>query len=185
MTPPGPPPKPSALKKLAGNPGKRRINKKEPRPPQVPGLGDPPDWLDKESKAEWRRIAPHLLTLGLLTVVDRAALEAYCKAYSRWRQAEAIIEKSPTMMFKTQSGYVQQLPHIAVALRYMAQMHALAGQFGFTPASRSRIHTDGEGDIPPAGGTSDLDSFVSSKHRHGRHKQPGAQEEDASSRTLH
>ena len=43
-------PKPTALKKLEGNPGKRKLNTKEP----VPGKGMPdcPKWLLPEAKKE-------------------------------------------------------------------------------------------------------------------------------------
>ena len=47
-------PKPTALKKLEGNPGKRKLNTKEP----VPGKGMPdcPKWLLPEAKKEWKRL---------------------------------------------------------------------------------------------------------------------------------
>ena len=48
-------PKPTAVKKLEGNPGKRKLNSKEP----VPAKGIPacPDWLMPEAKKEWERLA--------------------------------------------------------------------------------------------------------------------------------
>ena len=36
-------PKPTAVKKLEGNPGKRKLNKKEPVPAK--GMPECPDWL--------------------------------------------------------------------------------------------------------------------------------------------
>lgn len=48
-------PKPTALKVLEGNPGKRQLNVVEPKPrnkaPKCPA------WLDAEAKKEWRRLA--------------------------------------------------------------------------------------------------------------------------------
>ena len=43
-------PKPAAVKKLEGNPGKRKLNTKEP----IPAKGMPacPDWLMPEAKKE-------------------------------------------------------------------------------------------------------------------------------------
>ena len=51
-------PKPTALKKLEGNPGKRKMNTKEP----VPGKGMPdcPKWLLPEAKEEWKRLCQKL-----------------------------------------------------------------------------------------------------------------------------
>ena len=47
-------PKPTALKKLEGNPGKRKLNTKEPVP--VKGMTDCPKWLLPEAKEEWNRL---------------------------------------------------------------------------------------------------------------------------------
>ena len=45
-------PKPTALKKLEGNPGKRKLNTKEPVPGK--GMSDCPKWLLPEAKEEWK-----------------------------------------------------------------------------------------------------------------------------------
>lgn len=135
---PGRKPKPTALKRLTGNRGKRPLPKDEPAPPVDNDLLSPAPWLDKLAAGEWRRIAPPLMTMGLLTVVDRAALEGYCKAYSRWLQAERILERKG-LCFKTPKGYVQQRPEVSIAQNYLAKMHSLAAEFGFTPASRTRV----------------------------------------------
>ena len=44
-------PKPTAVKKLEGNPGKRKLNTKEPNPGK--GMPDCPAWLLPEAKTEW------------------------------------------------------------------------------------------------------------------------------------
>ena len=49
-------PKPTALKKLEGNPGKRPLNELEPVPP-VASLRCP-NYLLPEARKEWRRLAP-------------------------------------------------------------------------------------------------------------------------------
>ena len=46
-------PKPAAVKKLEGNPGKRKLNTKEPNPGK--GMPDCPAWLLPEAKTEWIR----------------------------------------------------------------------------------------------------------------------------------
>ena len=48
-------PKPTAVKKLEGNPGKRKLNTKEP----IPAKGMPacPDWLMPEAKKEWESLS--------------------------------------------------------------------------------------------------------------------------------
>lgn len=135
-------PTPTALKKLAGNPGKRALNKSEPKPAGIPTC---PPHLDKEAKAEWRRISSELLTLGLLTLIDRAALAAYCAAWARWVAAELSIQKFGTVIKSPKSGYPVQNPYVGVANTSMDQMRRFAVELGLTPASRSRLHVEADG----------------------------------------
>ncbi len=74
-------PKPTAVKKLEGNPGKRKLNTKE----LVPAKGMPacPDWLMPEAKKKWERLAKLMNQMGVLTEVDMAAFAAYCQSYAR------------------------------------------------------------------------------------------------------
>ena len=82
--PAGRPPKPTAIKALAGNPGKRPLNNNEPKPSGIPSC---PTFLDAAAKKEWKRISKELIEIGILTSVDRSILASYCDAYSRWAQA--------------------------------------------------------------------------------------------------
>src|SRR5690606_37247509 len=86
MTMRGRKPNPTALRRLNGNPGKRGYNHLEPVAPE--GLPDCPPHLSELARAEWDRIAQVLYEMGVLTMVDRAALAAYCQAYARWAEAE-------------------------------------------------------------------------------------------------
>ena len=129
-------PKPTAIKKLQGNPGKRPLNKAEPQPKKE--CPDIPSHLDLEAIAEWERIVPELLILGILTRIDRAALAAYCMAYSRWVKAEKLIAEKGTL-YKTKSGNIMTSPALWVANKAMEQMHKFLTEFGMTPSSRSRI----------------------------------------------
>lgn len=132
----GPAPKPTVLKVLEGNPGKRPLNQNEPKPkPIAPKC---PSWLDKEAKREWKRVAPELERLGLLTVVDGAALAAYCQAYARWKQAEEIIKREG-MTVTTESGYVMPHPAVKIAEKAQQLIKAFCAEFGLTPSSRSRM----------------------------------------------
>lgn len=71
---PGPPRKPTALKILQGNPGHQKLPRNEPKP--TADFPTRPGWLEPEAKREWMRVCGELHRLGLLTVVDRAALAA-------------------------------------------------------------------------------------------------------------
>lgn len=134
-------PKPTALKVLEGNPGKRPLNKNEPQPEKkAPRC---PSWLEPEAKKEWRRMAKTLETIGVLTQVDKAAFAGYCQAYARWREAEEFLSKHGTI-FKTPSGYIQQVPQVAIARSYLQTMKDFCSEFGMTPASRTRIKVEHE-----------------------------------------
>jgi P27 family predicted phage terminase small subunit len=132
-------PKPTALKELEGNPGKRELNKNEPKPEKrAPRC---PDWLNEEAKKEWRRTAKQLERLGILTEIDMAAFAGYCQAFARWKEAEEFISKHGTIV-KTPSGYWQQVPQVSIAQTYLKIMHKFCEQFGLTPSARSRINAD-------------------------------------------
>ena len=137
-------PGPTALKKLRGNPGKRKLNENEPqakpgRPPLPPGLTD-------VAQAEWDRMVPELEAIGVLSTIDGSALAAYCQAYSRWLQAEAEIDAHGiTLVTKHETekglvdGDIKKNPAVTVANDAMKLMRAFLSEFGMTPSSRSRI----------------------------------------------
>jgi P27 family predicted phage terminase small subunit len=63
---------------------------------------------------------------------------AYCEAYAFWIEAITAVRKYGTMV-KSPSGYPMQSPYVAIANRQAEIMMRIASEFGFTPASRSRI----------------------------------------------
>ncbi len=92
------------------------------------------------ARREWDRLASELGKLKILTALDRAALAAYCGAYALWAEATEAIQKYGTMV-KSPSGYPIQSPYVSIANRQAEIMMRIASEFGFTPASRSRIST--------------------------------------------
>lgn len=132
-------PKPTALKVLEGNPGKRPLNIDEPKPKKkAPKC---PSWLEPEAKKEWRRMSKTLEQIGVLTQVDGAAFAGYCQAYARWKEAEEFLTKHGTI-FKTPSGYIQQVPQVSIAQTYLKIMKDFCSEFGLTPSARTRIKAD-------------------------------------------
>jgi P27 family predicted phage terminase small subunit len=146
-------PKPTILKVLDGNPGKRPLNDREPQPPE--GVPDRPDWLDQEAQAEWDRVTAELQLSGLLTLVDRAALAAYCTAWSRWVEAEAMVKKFGMIVKSPAQGFPVKSPYLSIADQALETMRKLMIEFGLTPSSRSRIRV-------PLGGdeVDELDRFL-------------------------
>jgi len=129
-------PKPPELRLVEGNPGHRPIPENTPKPsPKAPKR---PSWLLPEAKREWSRVVPHLERLGLLTVVDRAVLAAYCQAWARYREAEEAIDREGVVRV-TEKGYPVQNPAVSIARNMMNQVRAFAAEFGLTPSARGRI----------------------------------------------
>ena len=142
-------PTPTNLKLLRGNPGRRPINQREPKPaPKTPGI---PTWLSNEARAEWRRVVPELDKLGLLARVDRAALATYCETWSTFVAAERLIHEHGIVILKkvqealTDEGvviiYQQPVknPALMVARDCAAQIRGFCAEFGLTPSARTRI----------------------------------------------
>jgi len=130
-------PKPTALKILEGNPGKRPLPKNEPKPDLA--LMPCPEYLKDDDIAygEWNRIVPELYKIGLLTKIDKVALELYCSQYSIYRKSfELIKDKSVASVDKRRASQ---------ATREAAKIiKTVAVEFGMTPSSRSRISLPGE-----------------------------------------
>ena len=129
-------PKPTALKVLEGNPGKRPLNPFEPTPDAK--MPDCPEWLEEEAKAEWNRLAEPMFRLGLLTELDMAAFASYCQAYARWQEAEQFISQHGSIV-KTANGFWQQVPQVTISHANQKIMLKAAAEFGLTPSTRSRI----------------------------------------------
>jgi P27 family predicted phage terminase small subunit len=131
-------PKPTSLKVIDGNPGKRPLNAREPRP----GLKIPtcPAHLCPSAKAEWKRLARQMHTLRIITELDRSALAAYCQAYGRWVEAERKLKETP-LLIKLPSGYIQQSPWLAIGNKQLELMHKYMTDLGLSPVSRSRVST--------------------------------------------
>ena len=147
---PGPRPKPTHLKLVTGNPGRRPLPTGEAR--LAAALPTVPPHLSPDALTEWERVARELVDAGLLASLDRAALAAYCQAYARWAQAErALVEMGRRdmltggLMIKTTGGNAIQNPLVGIANKAAADMVRYAAEFGMTPSSRTRIQA-----TPPA-----------------------------------
>jgi P27 family predicted phage terminase small subunit len=140
----GRPRKPTAIKKLEGNPGKRPLNENEPFYPGAPGM---PAWLSKNAKEEWNRIVPELDAVGLLQRVDRAMIAGYCEAWAKFKTAEKTIqEKGSTFEIpkydrdgNVLSVYHQVTPEVSISNNAMSQIIKFCQEFGLSPSSRTRL----------------------------------------------
>ena len=137
----GPAPKPTNLKVLQGNPGKRKLNEDEPSFTSSEEILTPPPFLSRYAKKEWKRIVPLLKANGLLTDVDVNTLAAYCQSYHRWIEAERAI-RTYGLTTETDKGNIIQRPEVGIANKAMEAMVRYAKEFGLTPSSRTSLHAN-------------------------------------------
>jgi P27 family predicted phage terminase small subunit len=126
----GPAPKPTAIKKAEGNPGKRKLNTQEPQP--APGEPECPNHLD--AVATLRDPAGD----EGATEADYIAVGNLCQAYSTLIEAQKHLNRGG-ILFKTPNGYIQQNPPLGIIRTQMNIVNGLVREFGLTPSSRTRI----------------------------------------------
>ena len=115
----GRPAKPTVLKLLAGNPGKRPINALEPNAGDIDTSA--PDELSGAAKGHWTRLAPMLAKSGVLKQSDRDLLFCYCESYATWLDS-------------VRAGKLN--------VSLLSQLRQMLGEMGMTPAARTRIIVD-------------------------------------------
>lgn len=131
-------PKPTNLKVLEGNPGKRPLPTNEVKPQKkAPRC---PQWLEEDAKREWKRMGKILEQMGLLTEMDMTAFAGYCQAYARSKEAEEFLSKHGSIL-KTPNGYLQQVPQVSISQTNLKIMLKFCEQFGLTPSARNRLAT--------------------------------------------
>ncbi|MBP5461856.1 MAG: phage terminase small subunit P27 family [Lachnospiraceae bacterium] len=131
-------PKPTALKKLEGNPGKRALNEYEPQMPTAVNI-KPPAYLMPDAKKEWKRLAPVLASAGVLTLADMASFSAYCQAYAHWIEAEKQLMASSPIIKRPSDGNPMRNPLISVSRAWLEEMKSFGAEFGLTPSTRTAM----------------------------------------------
>ena len=132
-------PKPTHLKIIEGNPGKRRIATSEWSPDPV--ALDKPELTTEHASECWDRSVIELQEMGILQAADRDALEIYCEMYGTEpgdkRQRQVANEGA---LVKGRDGNQVTNPAWRIA-RDASQMATRLGEaFGFSPAARTRIN---------------------------------------------
>jgi hypothetical protein len=112
---PGRPRKPTALKVLQGNAGRRPLPENEPTPPAGAGM---PSTLPDRAKPYWAELAAVLESMKVLTVADARALAILCVLLSDFDAQAAAGSADP---------------------RLASEIRGYFGRFGMTPADRSRV----------------------------------------------
>jgi len=125
-------PKPTRLKLVEGNPGKRKLPDKDLH---FGGeIGACPEWFTDRARAEWDAVIAALGSIGMLSRVHRGTLISYCVFTDMVEAAAQALAKldSGTRAYR---GKFLELRQASDAQRYLAQ------EFGLTPSAQAKIAT--------------------------------------------
>jgi P27 family predicted phage terminase small subunit len=138
-------PKPTSLRQLQGNAGKRPFNLLEPK--LETGAPKMPKWLKGAARKEWRSIVDELTRMGVLARVEHATLTGYCVAWDHVQKAQAEIERNGLTIViealdKDGVAHIvscRKNPAVTVLDASLKQLRAFASELGLSPASRSKV----------------------------------------------
>jgi phage terminase small subunit len=123
------PPRPPALKAIAGTDRRDRASPPQVELPKVEQVPPAPDWMPNvHAVNEWNRLAAILVANGLLTEGGTGVLAVLCALHGKIQQLYAAGE-SPT-------GHM------------IAQYRALANDFGLTPVAQGKVRQSEAGVRP-------------------------------------
>jgi len=145
----GRPKKPTELKILEGNRGKRPLPENEPKPAPITNQPDPPEWLNDPAKGMWQRLFPILQRINLITEADLESYTMLCQSYGKWVEHEKdIADNGDYYTYTNKAGAENEVERPAVKLAHKAyeRYKSLCTEFGLTAASRARIETKGADD---------------------------------------
>lgn len=169
-----PRPKPTALKLLEGNPGKRTLSEDEPRYPTLT-IDRAPERLTPEAKKLWLELGNQLCQIGLLQIVDSNLFERYCDLFAKWLIAKDFLDKNGTsyttmkpvletdgngkwrqkMVLNPKTGVrepatkpdeVKRFPQVRDYMELSDRLLKVEQEMGLTPAARSKLR------VPEGGG---------------------------------
>ena len=107
-----------------------------------------PTWLDTAARRVWKRVAPVLEDLKVLTNIDLDALAVYCDAVARYSECVKIIKKEKLTVAGPMGGKMQN-PAVLAAAKYATIIRQFAERFGLTPAARIKLTLSGNDDDKP------------------------------------
>ncbi len=129
--------KPGSVRAAEGNPGKRTIPKDRPRPKGA--LPTCPTWLDREAKAEWRRVIREVKCYpGWLGKIDRGLLADMCATWSDIVALRAMLKDEGYVLDTAKGGYMQHPAAGALHTKQKIYIRELS-EMGLTPTSRENI----------------------------------------------
>ena len=142
-------PKPTALKLLNGNAGKRKLNMQEPQ--FESGIPNKPKWFDTYASEEWDRLTSDLNGQRVFTKKDLGILVSVCIVYEQMRETLSIIKKlgrSYTVEDMGGNKHYKARPECVRFETAQKEYRTLLAEIGFSPTSRSKVQTVPEPPTP-------------------------------------
>lgn len=147
-------PKPTHLRIVGGNAGRRPLPNNEPKPPR--SIPSAPAHLSGDAHVAWGRLTVLLDRMGVLTEADAYALERLAELYVEVVDLTAVLRDRGRVyetVTETGSTIFRPRPEAAMLADADRRFRAYMIEFGLTPAARSRVKADGsqgEGKDPAA-----------------------------------
>ena len=159
---------PTALRKLRGNPGRRPLNRMEPKPARgaafpvwLDGLGDP------AIRQIWDELAGLLDRSKLLTEADGEALAMLTHKIALYRTAALALKDGCSYSTITETGaeMFRQKPEYTIVSDLGKQIRGLLSDFGMNPSSRCKVSvaTGRTQDAGPGAAWPELSDFLSGR----------------------
>lgn len=146
----GPQPKPTRLKLIQGNPGRRALDLADGVNPEV-AIPTPPKYLGDAARKIWRRDGRELAAVGLISRLDTEQFAAYCQAAAQLALlerslqarmatlAEQGVDPARAFIAVTPNGYEVQSVHVQLLNSLRDQVKKFGDAFGLSPSARSRV----------------------------------------------
>lgn len=155
----GPPPKPTSLAVLEGNPNGKKPNENEPSfPLLVQGLTTPPEHFDDVARRAWQALSDMLTSARMLTEADVPVITRYCELFCEYEKARATVAKGQMLPIKEKvkeeytdaDGRIRERkvdrvigftinPAFGIMKDLHRELFRIEKEFGLTPAARTRI----------------------------------------------
>ena len=132
-------PKPSFLKLIAGNPGRRPVNDAEPDPSG--DLASAPGWMTEGQRSTWNQAA-RCSPPGLLREIDESVFVVWVVAKDLHQESTKKVAQYGAVIKSANGGPPQQSPYLSVMNKQAAIMLKAASEMGFSPSSRSRVKVE-------------------------------------------
>lgn len=150
----GPKPQSTVLKLVKGNPGKRKLDKKQPKlpPPKEKDIAPPPHLRPANSGAakEWKRLYPILVKFGIVHSGNLKMFERYCMVTGELQKVENVCKRMNVETAQS-CGFFRTAASLTQQQRQLARDIGLSVFAGENVAGQKKEESKLEKFIKPAG----------------------------------